>query len=63
MYVVLLALTYKQVENNVRSTASNDIQTSKTMYLVLLAMTYKQVENNVLSTASNDIQTSRKQCM
>ena len=47
MYVVLLAMTYKQVGNNVRSTASNDIQTSK---------------NNVRSTASDDIQTSRKQC-
>ena len=29
MYVVLLAMAYKQVENNVRSTASNDIQTSR----------------------------------
>ena len=26
MYVVLLAMTYKQVENNIRSTAINDIQ-------------------------------------
>jgi len=32
MYVVLLAMIYKQVENNVRSTASNDIQTSRTQY-------------------------------
>jgi len=40
-------MTYKQVENNVRSTAGNDIQTSK---------------KNVRSTASNDIQASRKQC-
>ena len=47
MYVVLQAMIYKQVENNVRSTASDDIQTSK---------------KNVCSTASNDIQTSRKQC-
>ena len=29
MSVELLAMTYKQVENNVRSTASIDIQTSR----------------------------------